>query len=223
MAEKRACTNCGADGHTAAQCNWNKAGETFKREDRYFVIKRTDLVAADKAGKVAPAIFDAISAIGDILPHRDCLVIESDWPEYDTAWRMIEARVTGQAGSMVECPLRCGAMYANDSYGAGFIEGSGICPDCDAAMPAKDIVRTVQVCKLGTSGKAYDAPEAKRAYTYADQPDNLAASKLGRANVKASLPCAGDSIDRGLLLLRELQDQGFGVFELTPAPAQGGE
>ncbi|WEW97740.1 hypothetical protein P3T65_26520 [Pseudomonas nitroreducens] len=125
--------------------------------------------------------------------------------------------------SPVECPHRCGSVYAKESYGAGFIKGSGMCPACDASIPAKDIVRTVHVRKLGIMGKAYDDPEAKRAYTYTDQPDNLAASKLGQANVNASLPYAGDSIDRGLLLLRKLQDQGFGVFELTPAPAQGGE
>lgn len=45
----------------------------------------------------------------------------------------------------VECPHRCGAVYAKETYGAGFIEGSGMCPACDAAMPAKDIVRP---CKL---------------------------------------------------------------------------
>lgn len=70
----------------------------------------------------------------------DCVVVERDWPEYETVWRMIEARVTGQAGSMVECPHRCGSVFAKESYGAGFIEGSGMCPACDAATPAKDIV-----------------------------------------------------------------------------------
>lgn len=41
----------------------------------------------------------------------------------------------------VECPHRCGSVFVRESYGAGFIEGSGMCPTCDAAMPAKDIVR----------------------------------------------------------------------------------
>ncbi|MCE4073500.1 MULTISPECIES: hypothetical protein [Pseudomonas] len=44
----------------------------------------------------------------------------------------------------VECPHRCGSVYVKDSYGAGFIEGSGMCPACDAAMPAKDIVRPLE-------------------------------------------------------------------------------
>ncbi|MCJ1887380.1 hypothetical protein LNN38_21140 [Pseudomonas sp. LA21] len=45
----------------------------------------------------------------------------------------------------VECPHHCGSVYTKDSYGAGFIEGSGMCPDCDAEMPPKDIVQAEQV------------------------------------------------------------------------------
>lgn len=30
------------------------------------------------------------------LPHRECLVIESDWPEYEPVWQMIERRMNGQ-------------------------------------------------------------------------------------------------------------------------------
>lgn len=82
-------------------------------------------------------------------------------------------------------------------------------------------VPVIQVCKLGTYGKAYDLPETKRAYTYDEQPDNLGASRLGRAATSASAATAGDHIDRGLVLLRELQAKGFGVFELATAPAQG--
>lgn len=120
---------------------------------------------------------------------------------------------------LVECPHRCGSVYTKESYGAGFIGGSGMCPACDAAMPANDIVRTVKVRKMGIHGKAYDAPEAKRAYSYSDQPDSVAAHKLGGACDSASLASAGDWIDRGLSLLRELQGQGFGVFELDDVAA----
>jgi hypothetical protein len=84
-------------------------------------------------------------------------------------------------------------------------------------------VPVVQVCKLGTYGKAYDLPESKRAYTYAEQPDNLGASRVGSALSAAIAASAGDQIDRGLALLRELQAKGFGVFELNAEPAQGGE
>lgn len=37
----------------------------------------------------------------------------------------------------VRCP--CGAEFQADSYDAGFIAGSGMCQNCDAALPPKDI------------------------------------------------------------------------------------
>jgi hypothetical protein len=38
---------------------------------------------------------------------------------------------------MIHCS--CGDAYPSTSYGAGFIDGSGMCPNCDAAIPARDI------------------------------------------------------------------------------------
>lgn len=80
----------------------------------------------------------------------------------------------------------------------------------------------IQICKLGNYGKAYDGPNECRAYTYAEQPGNPGAWKLGEAAHSAMQASAGDHIDRGLVLLRELQAKGFGVFELAaPQPAKG--
>jgi hypothetical protein len=69
-------------------------------------------------------------------------------------------------------------------------------------------------CLIGAKGSAFDAPKTKRAYTYKEQPGNTVASKLGEACWEASKQPAGDHIDRGLILLRELQKEGFGVFDL---------
>jgi hypothetical protein len=69
-------------------------------------------------------------------------------------------------------------------------------------------------CFIGIKGSAYDLPTTKRAYTYADQPGNVDASKLGRAIETAKHCSAGDSIDAGLVLLKALQAEGFGVFQL---------
>ncbi|WCU41152.1 hypothetical protein O0445_06630 [Pseudomonas aeruginosa] len=63
----------------------------------------------------------------------------------------------------VRCP--CGDEFPADSYDAGFIAGSGMCQNCDAAMPPKDIPAPVEqaggdervkcaVCV--DSGKVYD-------------------------------------------------------------------
>lgn len=78
----------------------------------------------------------------------------------------------------------------------------------DAAVPA---------LKIGIYGKAYDRPDERRAYTYDEQPHNVEAYKLGR--VCSEIHSGGDWIDRGLNLLKALQREGFGVFELPSSPA----
>ncbi|MBG4613401.1 hypothetical protein I5E47_02665 [Pseudomonas aeruginosa] len=42
----------------------------------------------------------------------------------------------------VRCP--CGTEFPAESYDAGFIAGSGMCQNCDAAMPPKDIPAPVE-------------------------------------------------------------------------------
>jgi hypothetical protein len=69
-------------------------------------------------------------------------------------------------------------------------------------------------CLVGTKGSAFDTPETKRAYTYAEQPNNVVAYKLGKSCAAAANNLGGDSIDAGLSLLKELQADGFGVFDL---------
>jgi len=51
-------------------------------------------------------------------------------------------------------------------------------------------------------------------WTYQRQPGNVGAWAIGTACRKAMEPSAGDPIDRGLILLRELQAEGFGVYAI---------
>lgn len=72
----------------------------FKREDRYVVIKRSDLDKLSPLDRdIVQSNLEHIQAIlfGWNVPERECLVIESDWPEYASAWAAIEARVTGKS------------------------------------------------------------------------------------------------------------------------------
>lgn len=83
---------------------------------------------------------------------------------------------------------------------------------------------SVPECKLGILGRVYDAPSVCRAYTYQDQPHNDHAWKLGKA--AAAVKAGGDWIDTGLSLLEQLQENGFGVFELRAllaSHAEGGK
>lgn len=68
--------------------------EKFEREDRYFVLKISDLKKMPKPymANLSCPLSDAISH----LPDREYAVVESDWPEYEAVWRMIESRVTGK-------------------------------------------------------------------------------------------------------------------------------
>jgi hypothetical protein len=70
-------------------------------------------------------------------------------------------------------------------------------------------------CFIGIKGSAFDLPTTKRAYTYEEQPGNVVAWKLGQSLETAKrFPPGGDSIDDGLALLKTLQAEGFGVFQL---------
>lgn len=53
--------------------------KVFRREDRYVVIKVSDISEADRMTL-------------DDYPHRKAVVVEADWPEYEAVWKMIEAR-----------------------------------------------------------------------------------------------------------------------------------
>jgi len=75
----------------------------FERENRYIVIKRSDLDKLYKdPTKYAITFGHALALIAPHLPKRKFVVIESDWPEYEPVWRMIQQRVTGEGMEVAE-------------------------------------------------------------------------------------------------------------------------
>lgn len=70
----------------------------FRRELRYIVLKYSDM-------KTAGITLDELSVLKSIMDKVDlnrdqnnkipleCAVIESDWPEYEPVWKMIEDRM----------------------------------------------------------------------------------------------------------------------------------
>ena len=68
----------------------------FQREDRYIVFKTSDLGNSLKGDEIR-------RLAREYAEHRqrlrkkplECVVVESDWPEYEPTWKAIEARVTG--------------------------------------------------------------------------------------------------------------------------------
>lgn len=118
--------------------------------------------------------------------------------------------------------LNSGEYMPEELFGIG---GKPSCPKCytvvdmtsAAAEGYRDAVEhTVQICKLGDYGSAFDGPEVTRAYTYQHQPHNSVAFRLGQACYLAMENRGGDSIDLGLSLLQQLERVELGVFEVKP-------
>lgn len=67
----------------------------FKREERFIVIKRKHLSAESR---VHDSLEQELRVWLDkhLIPTSECVVVESDWPEYETVWSMIAARVEGR-------------------------------------------------------------------------------------------------------------------------------
>lgn len=69
----------------------------MEREDRYLVIKRSDIKkhltseAQEELENISHAIL--IGRDSEEKPELNCVVVEHDWPEYETVWEMIENRV----------------------------------------------------------------------------------------------------------------------------------
>lgn len=78
----------------------------FNWEDRYIVLKRSDLQQlGEEKQAIADQHLDAVTALFDgvkNLRERCFLVLEEDWPEFETAAKAIEARVTGDGSAAKE-------------------------------------------------------------------------------------------------------------------------
>jgi len=73
--------------------------QEFEREQRYVVLKVKDVMQrlSEKDILMLARILDEIDAYRKSIGKKslECVVIESDWPEYEPTWKAIEARVTG--------------------------------------------------------------------------------------------------------------------------------
>lgn len=76
----------------------------MEREERYYVIKKSDLEAALKVKRITQTdVEDLKELLARLNTQRfvsnkemlKCVVVESDWPEYEKVWRMIEDCVDG--------------------------------------------------------------------------------------------------------------------------------
>lgn len=75
----------------------------FQREQRYQVFKAKDLEKLPPGtilalGHAVEDVLDELKELG--IPRREYVVVESDWPEYELVWQMIEARMDPERKSL---------------------------------------------------------------------------------------------------------------------------
>ena len=74
----------------------------MKREVRYIVIKIKDAKASLSRGRIRTLedILGRVAAYrcNNGKPPLECVVVESDWPEYEPVWHMIEKRMDALDG-----------------------------------------------------------------------------------------------------------------------------
>ena len=101
----------------------------FRKEQRYFVAKLTDVKHAIEIGMLTDtdaAHFDRmLRCIRDARtdrgkPELDCVVIESDWRCYQTAWDLVEAEHIVNQAQLVDpvcdrCGDNCCGCYAEEA------------------------------------------------------------------------------------------------------------
>lgn len=93
----------------------------FKREDRYVVLKRKDVNRLPHWQK--EALREILTEIENMMPPREYVVVESDWPEYETVWDMIQARVEGRPNQIATLQSELAERWENLNVQDGVIEG----------------------------------------------------------------------------------------------------
>jgi len=96
----------------------NGSGGEFVREERYIVIKRKHFVD-DEERKLRDFIFNLneerrLRDFYSKLASIEAVVVESDWPEYETVWRMIEARCSSTPPAQVGAATDSGEVTQAD-------------------------------------------------------------------------------------------------------------
>lgn len=137
--------------------------EPFQREERYIVVKRKHMSAVQETALRAHL---ARLAIGTV----ECAVIESDWPEYETVWQMVEARVSGTgalagiADPAAYVAAARGCVEALESLIAAcdrgrmvLKPGAGVCGMSIDAQTRASCINGVDAWPVEEAREAYDA------------------------------------------------------------------
>lgn len=73
---------------------------TFIRENRYLIAKGTDMCGLSSVEiEWLEYLSKRLAQLREFRGAKplQCVVVESDWPEYETVWKMIEDRVNNES------------------------------------------------------------------------------------------------------------------------------
>ncbi|WP_313461528.1 hypothetical protein [Pseudomonas nitroreducens] len=103
----------------------------FKREERFIVIKRKHLSAESRTHDSLEQEL-RIWLDRHLVPTSECVVVESDWPEYETVWAMLAARIEGRATpyQLLEQQVAALRQHKNDYMEAA--EGTRLALEAEA-------------------------------------------------------------------------------------------
>jgi hypothetical protein len=138
-----------------------EVSQQFKREDRYVVLKRSDIekylhASRGQLRNICRAINSGRYA--DNKPLLQAVVIESDWPEYEPTWRAIEQRMTGATPATFDLVghLVRQRAFSERTFGPG-MRTAGVCDHIrkeltEIASNPADVLEWVDVILLALDG-----------------------------------------------------------------------
>ena len=142
----------------------------FQREERYVVFKLSDVEDYFYPSEISQLF--RLSSTQQVMRERngkpplECVVVESDWPEYEPTWKAIEARVTSaQPESSVPTSLLVAiadlVTQIEIVRRVGFVDTPNDKDSCAAFCVAEGTWLELMSCVESLAAWLAAAPEAK--------------------------------------------------------------
>ena len=155
----------------------------FVREKRFFVLKLKDFAKLPEETKQAFAeIADEVrQKYADLgIPMRECVVVESDWPEYEVVWEMIADRMDPDRKAMTPAEIadhwRTRYLEQKRLAGDSFEKARSTIAECDQLRAERDkALDTVVNLRAQLAGAEAEAR------VFGQELDRLRSSKEGAA------------------------------------------
>lgn len=123
----------------------------MERENRYIVIKRSDLKSALASNRISKTdMADLIELAERLRTQRfvdskaelETVVVERDWPEYEMVWKMIASRVDHGDKQFEKVPDSC-RMVANQICQAVIMDEAGEGCDISAGLIGENLTAVI--------------------------------------------------------------------------------